>query len=412
MARSTRDANLENRTNRAGLRQGKRYWRTIGRGLALGYRKGKHGGTWYTRLSLGDNKYRLKSIGIADDYRDADGIDVLDYFHAQERARKLAGQQVENKTRYTVADAIRDYMDWYAAHRKAVSTTRQTCQTHILPRFGRKALADLTTRDIRKWHQALAAAPRRSHGKTLKSGPTDPESIRKRRVTANRILTVLRAALNHAWRDGYAPDERPWRKVQPFANVDMPKVRYLSEAECTRLINAADSDFRDLVKVALLTGCRYGELISMECHDFNSDAGTIQARVTKNGKPRHVPLTQEGQQFFQRLTVGRRGIETVFLRAGGARWGTGHQFRRIRAACLRARIDPPCTFHDLRNTYGALLAMRGVSLQVIANVLGHADTRMTSRHYAHLSPSYVADTIRTKLPAFGAENSDNVAVLR
>jgi integrase len=81
-------------------------------------------------------------------------------------------------------------------------------------------------------------------------------------------------------------------------------------------------------------------------------------------------------------------------------------------ACLRAKIDPPCTFHDLRNTYGALLAMRGVSLQVIADALGHADTRITSRHYAHLSPSYVADTIRTKLPVFGANDSDNVAALR
>jgi integrase len=55
--------------------------------------------------------------------------------------------------------------------------------------------------------------------------------------------------------------------------------------------------------------------------------------------------------------------------------------------------------------------MRGVSLQVIAEALGHADTRMTSRHYAHLVPSYVADTIRAKLPAFGVEERDNVAAL-
>jgi integrase len=55
--------------------------------------------------------------------------------------------------------------------------------------------------------------------------------------------------------------------------------------------------------------------------------------------------------------------------------------------------------------------MRGVSLQVIAEALGHADTRMTSRHYAHLVPSYVADTIRAKLPAFGVEERDNVAAI-
>ena len=132
----------------------------------------------------------------------------------------------------------------------------------------------------------------------------------------------------------------------------------------------------------------------------------IQRRI------RAISTTPEGQQFFRRLTVGRGDAEPALLRADGTYWATGHQLRRIQEACLRARINPPCTFHDLRNTYGSLLAMRGVSLQVIAEVLGHADTRMTSRHYAHLLPSYVANTIRTKLPTFGTEVSDNVAVLR
>jgi integrase len=45
--------------------------------------------------------------------------------------------------------------------------------------------------------------------------------------------------------------------------------------------------------------------------------------------------------------------------------------------------------------------MRGVPLHVIAENLGHADTRMTARHYAHLAPSYVADVIRSAAPALG-----------
>jgi integrase len=65
----------------------------------------------------------------------------------------------------------------------------------------------------------------------------------------------------------------------------------------------------------------------------------------------------------------------------------------------------------LRHTYGSMLAMRGVPLQVIAEALGHSDTRITHRHYAHLMPSYVADTIRSHLPNFGAE-VDNVTALR
>ena len=55
--------------------------------------------------------------------------------------------------------------------------------------------------------------------------------------------------------------------------------------------------------------------------------------------------------------------------------------------------------------------MRGVPMRVIAEAMGHGDTRMTEKHYAHLAPSYVAETIRAKLPKLGIE-TDNVTPLR
>ena len=67
-------------------------------------------------------------------------------------------------------------------------------------------------------------------------------------------------------------------------------------------------------------------------------------------------------------------------------------------ACSRAKIAPAISFHILRHTFGATLAMRGVPMAVIAEQLGHADTRMTEKHYAHLAPSYVASTFRAPLP--------------
>ena len=54
-----------------------------------------------------------------------------------------------------------------------------------------------------------------------------------------------------------------------------------------------------------------------------------------------------------------------------------------------------------RHTHASLLAMRRVPMGVIAAQLGHQDTRMTEKHYAHLAPSYVADTIRTHFPVLG-----------
>jgi hypothetical protein len=55
--------------------------------------------------------------------------------------------------------------------------------------------------------------------------------------------------------------------------------------------------------------------------------------------------------------------------------------------------------------------MRGVPMGVIAAQLGHADTRMTEKHYAHLSPNYVADTVRAALPVLGLVQKSNVATL-
>jgi integrase len=79
------------------------------------------------------------------------------------------------------------------------------------------------------------------------------------------------------------------------------------------------------------------------------------------------------------------------------------QVRLMREACAMAGIIPAVGFHVLRHTHGSLLAMRGVPMAVIARQLGHADTRMTEKHYAHLAPNYVADTIRESFPRLTRE---------
>ena len=82
----------------------------------------------------------------------------------------------------------------------------------------------------------------------------------------------------------------------------------------------------------------------------------------------------------------------------------------MKLACEAAKIEPAIGFHILRHTYGSLLARQGTPLQVIAEAMGHADSRMTEKHYAHLHPSFVADTIRANLPEFGIEKTNVVRV--
>jgi integrase len=226
------------------------------------------------------------------------------------------------------------------------------------------------------------------------------------------VLTVLKATLNHAWREGKVTSDEAWRRVAPFRDVDAPVVRYLTAAECIRLVNACPADFRPMVRSALLTGCRYGELAALRIADFNPDAGTLAVRASKSGKARHVVLTDEGRDFLAATVAGRTGADLIFARPDGKPWGKSHQQRRLALACKRAHIKPAISFHVLRHTHGSTLAMCGVPLPVIARQLGHADTRMTERHYAHLAPSYVADAIRAGFPTLGITERGKVATLR
>jgi integrase len=87
--------------------------------------------------------------------------------------------------------------------------------------------------------------------------------------------------------------------------------------------------------------------------------------------------------------------------------GQSEQQRPLAAACDVASIDPPINFHGLRHTYASRLAMRDVSLAVIAAQLGHADTRMVEKHYGHLSTGYVAQSVRAAFGILGVVQPPN-----
>jgi integrase len=165
------------------------------------------------------------------------------------------------------------------------------------------------------------------------------------------------------------------------------------------------------VQAALQTGARYGELIRLEVHDFNPDAGTLAVRQSKSGKPRHIVLTDEGVALFRELSAGRNGNEPLIRRAKGSAFRPNDQAIPMAAAVKRARITPPISFHGLRHTWASLAVMNGVPPMVVAKNLGHRDTRMVEKHYGHLAPSYIADAIRAGAPRFGFKPDKKIADL-
>jgi integrase len=422
MSRTLRDAALETRAARSRLKpRGKPYYRALETGLHLGYRRPQTGsGKWLARHYIGDQAYELETLAIADDFSDADGVAVLSYRQAQAKARERMVARAHHAAGkhgpLTVADAVESYLSFLDTHRKTGYGARHRARAHILPTLGHIEVQALTTERLRKWHADIAKMPARvrtAPGAKQQHRKPDhsADGVRRRRVTANAILTILRAALNFAWREGRTPSDAAWRRVRPFEGVDAARVRYLTIAECKRLINAAAPDFRKLVQAALATGCRYSELCRLIVADFDTDNGTLAVRITKSGKPRHVALTDEGAAFFREWCAGRAGSDILFLRADGKPWSISQQQGPMLKACEHAQIVPVISFHILRHSHGSLLAMRGVPMGVIAKQLGHSNTKVTEKHYAHLAPNYVADMIRAGAPRFGFKPSKKVIPL-
>jgi integrase len=253
--------------------------------------------------------------------------------------------------------------------------------------------------------------------------PATDEEKRARKDTANRTLTVLKAALNHALdRRLVNCSGEAWKTVKPYRGTTRARVRFLTVEEQVRLVNVCPPAFRQLVQGALLTGGRYGELARAQVQDFNPTGGTLflVGKGTGEGKPRRVVLTAEGQAFFQEITAGRPAGDLIFQRGElkrrkhldrGQNWGHNEQSRFMAAACSAAGLEP-VTFHELRHSYASMLVNAGCPLAYVAAQLGHTDTRMVEKHYGHLAPSDLAKSIRALAPVLGITGPVKVAALK
>lgn len=398
----------------------------------LGYRRlandehGPRAGSWIVRHYLGKNTYQLERIGLSDDLTNADGVDILSFDQAIEQARARMAVRAENtpgkaKRPWTVQDAIDDYLAYLNSEEKSERDARYKAEAFILPKFGQHEIASLDVDELRKWLTNLSETPARV--RTAKTGKrakkqqyrelkrSDQDALRRRKATANRVLTILKAALNRAFHDGKVKSDSVWRRVKPFKKVEAARQEFLSVPEARRVMNACEPDFRSLVQAALLTGCRYGELCRFQVKDFDPDNETIRVRVAKSGKPRDVILTTEGLSFFNQLVAGRGRAETILLRQDGSAWQTSQQIRPMKEACERAKIEPAVGFHALRHSWASLAVMGGVPLLVVAGNLGHSDTRMVEKHYGHLTKDYQKQQINKGAPKFGIKSKSSVVRL-
>ncbi len=238
------------------------YWREITPGLHIGYRKGKRGGSWIGRKLLEDGKHRKWKLATADDIVDSNGVDILNFTEADDKAR-LGPPGLAGHGKLEIVNDIMDYyMKQQRAEARSANVTQYAVDRHITPKLGSRKVSRLTVETITDWRNDLAATPtlRPRKNKLIDSAR---EQKRKRQASVNRVLAILKAALNYAERTGKYQGPTPWKLVKSFRNVDATEHPYLSRDEAIRLQNACHPDFRQLVRGALESGCRYGELRSM-----------------------------------------------------------------------------------------------------------------------------------------------------
>lgn len=380
----------------------------------------------------------MERIGVSDDFEDPDGRDYLSFAEAQALANKWFKKQSDRQHFENTGEVTRqgpftvnDALDLKIAHAKKegqhLPTLLSYVNRRIRPELGPLDASKLAKRKVENWLIALAESPRmrsvkgkqKEDGDWGKDGPSDDEA-RARKITANRILAILKHALNLAVDEGYI-EIGSWRDVKPFSHKKYKKarIRFLNVEEQQRLVNVCPPDFRKLVTAALYTGSRYAPLTRLTPKDLNIQAGTIFIEKDKYSKARHVVLTAEALEWFKSMVAGLSRNQRIFTRDSvkrvtrkeiGNQWAASDQSAFMDAACEAAKLER-LLFHELRHTYASILINAGVPLAFVSEQLGHVNTKMVEEHYGHLCPSAKAESIRKLVPALGIAQAANIAVL-
>ena len=253
MPRSARAPKLESRTNRLKLPIAKKpVFVRIAPGVSLGYRRNETAGTWVVRVADGRGGAWTKRVGTADDLDESDGQGILTFWEAQNHAKAAARGEQGSEMRgapLTVEKAAQAYLtSLEARNRRTAYDARLRLTRLFLPRFGASRIEDLTRRQLEEWRDGLVETS------------DDLEQGRRSRDTANRVLTIVKAVLNHAVGDraNSLNDDSAWRLVRPFQRVARAREIHFTPAEVMLLLKAAeDACFRDLLTAGFLTGARY-----------------------------------------------------------------------------------------------------------------------------------------------------------
>jgi integrase len=288
------------------------------------------------------------------------------------RGEPVDGQAKNNAEVPTFAEFADRWMQTYVMTNNRPTTVlgkRCTLRKHLLPAFGTRCIDRVGHAEIEAYKAAKLAAG------------LSPQTI-------NTQLLILHQCLQTA---------ADWSVITAAPRIKSLKVppsrpAFLTPEEVARLLAAAEgSSLRDMILMAARTGMRIGELLALDWSDVDLQKGTVTVRRNlvlgkllspKNNRIRELPITNDLAAALIRRHP-RSGL--VFAQASGRPLGRQFVSDNLSRVCRRAGLRP-VGWHALRHTFASHLAMRGISLRVVQELLGHANITMTER-YSHLTPT-------------------------
>jgi integrase len=227
-----------------------------------------------------------------------------------------------------------------------------------------------------------------------------PDGI-KRKYLANRCIELARALFNWSGKpDNNAqinfykmPQGNPADEIKTFGGEES-RERILQPAEVSRfnacLADEPNTDLKDFLILAMATGARKGDILSMRWQDVSIESARWTVPFPKGGEAYNVDLRKAAIEVLERREAER--IEDAsFVFPGVGKQGHVLDLKKAWSEFrLRAQI-PDVHIHDLRRTVGSYAAMGGASLQQIGAMLGHRSIQST-QVYARLCDSATRET--------------------
>jgi integrase len=326
----------------------------------------KRGNVWW--LAYADATGRLvRESSETGDYKAA-AKKLAGCRDAVAKGKRVQRSEVRN---VSFAEAMKAYLEWAKPQRGYENKFYMgRPEGDLVTRFGNIPLRRFGVSMLENYQQELLA-----EGKAA--------------ATANRKMALLKHLFHKASDWGWADDEtlRIVRKVK-MLREPAGRLRYLTPEEVRRLLAACNPRLRAIVAVALNTGMRRGEILSLKWDSVDLRNGYLLIGQSKNGERREVPANAAVREVLSGI-VRRLDTPHVFHDSKGeAMKEVRHSFNR---ACRLAGIYG-FRFHDLRHSAASFMAMAGVDLMAIKQVLGHKTIAMTAR-YSHLSPGHLRNAV-------------------